>query len=127
MQTGNTSRVSTFCWHIRYYTHIPHFTTAVETYGDYCFPARCVSTCEALHSTPSFPNISTPDYFPWGKGKKIKFHHITCHEGTEMEYRYCYTLSLNSALDGVCDQRQNSATLVPGISQDSLYWMLVGA
>ena len=27
-------------------------------------------------------------------------HPITCHEGTEGEYRYAYTLSLTSAPDG---------------------------
>ena len=36
-----------------------------------------------------------------GKGKsKGKGHPITGHEGPEGEYRYSYTLSLTSALDG---------------------------
>jgi hypothetical protein len=33
-------------------------------------------------------------------GKKLKVHHITCHEGVEWELRYSSTLSLTSALDG---------------------------
>ena len=126
MQMGNASCVSTFCWYIRYFRHIPHFTTAAETYLDYCLPARCLSTCDSLNSTPRFSNFNTPDYFPCGKGKKIKFHHITCHEGTGREYRYSSTLSLTSELDGVCDQHQTSAILARGISQCSLYWRLVG-
>jgi hypothetical protein len=32
---------------------------------------------------------------------KDKFHHITCYEGAEGEYRYGSTLSLTSALNGV--------------------------
>ena len=32
---------------------------------------------------------------------KGKFHHITCHEGTQVEWRYICTLSLTSGLDGV--------------------------
>jgi hypothetical protein len=41
-----------------------------------------------------------------GKGKgKVKFRSIKGHEGPEGEYRYSYTLSLTSALDGVGGQR----------------------
>jgi len=35
-----------------------------------------------------------------GKGKG-KVHPRTCHEGKEWEWRYCSTLSLTLALDGV--------------------------
>jgi hypothetical protein len=31
---------------------------------------------------------------------KGEVHHVTCHEGTEDEYRYSSALSLNLALDG---------------------------
>jgi hypothetical protein len=39
----------------------------------------------------------TPNKFLPVKGS---VHPVTCHEGTESEYRYSSTLSLNSGLDG---------------------------
>jgi hypothetical protein len=47
-----------------------------------------------------------------GKGKGT-VHPITGHEGPEGEYRYSYTLSITSALDGVDGQRQAPAALLP--------------
>jgi hypothetical protein len=46
-----------------------------------------------------------------GKGK---LHPRTSHEWPKVEYKYSYTLSLTSALDGVCDQRYALAALPPG-------------
>ena len=48
--------------------------------------------------------------FNWGK---CKFQPITCHEGTEGEYRYSSTLSLPSKLDGVSGQSHSPAALPP--------------
>jgi hypothetical protein len=43
-----------------------------------------------------------------------KVRSITGHEGPDGEYRYSYTLSLTSALDGVGGQSHASAVLPPG-------------
>jgi len=40
-------------------------------------------------------------------------HPRTVLEDTQGEYRYSYTPSLTSAIDGVCDQRNAPATLPP--------------
>ena len=55
---------------------------------------------------PTLPFPSTPSwraqehlYFYFIKGKG-KFHPITDHEGPEVEYRYCSTLSLTSVVGG---------------------------
>ena len=45
-----------------------------------------------------------------GKGQG-KFNPITSHEGPDGENRYSSTLSLTSALDGICGQRQVPAAL----------------
>jgi hypothetical protein len=51
---------------------------------------------------------------------KVKgtFHPRTAHEGPKGEYRYSYTLSLTSALDGVGGQRHDPAALHPGKRPD---------
>jgi hypothetical protein len=46
---------------------------------------------------------------------KANVQPVTCIDGTEKEYRYSFTLSLTSALDGVSGQRRTPATLHPGI------------
>jgi hypothetical protein len=47
------------------------------------------------------------NYFTHLKGK---FHPITCHEGTEGEYRYIFTLSSTLALDELGNQRYGPST-----------------
>jgi hypothetical protein len=42
---------------------------------------------------------------------KGKVHPRTGHEGPEVKWRYSFTLSLTSALGGVCGQRHAPATL----------------
>ena len=53
-----------------------------------------------------------------GKGK---VQPITGHEGPQGEYRYSYTLSLTSALDGVGGQCQTPSALTPGKTRYPLY------
>ena len=48
----------------------------------------------------------------WRKGKG-KVHPRTDHEGSEVESKYSFTLSLTSALDGVAVQRHAPAVLPP--------------
>jgi hypothetical protein len=57
-----------------------------------------------------------------GKGKG---HPRTGHKGTEGEYRYSYTLSLTSALDGV-GGHHTLAALPPGKTRYPLYRGLDG-
>ena len=40
-------------------------------------------------------------------------HPRTGHEGLDVEYRYSATLSLTSALDGICGQRHATAVIYP--------------
>jgi hypothetical protein len=96
-------------------------------------PLPCVTVCHhistglyvrRLFQRSSVPlavcntsNPCMPLFIANGKGKdkaKGTVHPITGHEGPEGEYRYNYTLSLTSTLDGVGDQRQASASLSPG-------------
>jgi hypothetical protein len=57
-------------------------------------------------------------YLVKGKGKgKGKVHPITGHKGPEGEYRYRFTLSLTSSLDGVDGQRHAPAALPPGMTR----------
>ena len=51
-------------------------------------------------------------YNEWDKGKG-KVHPRTRHEGSEGEWRYKFTLSLASALDGMGGQNHASAALPP--------------
>jgi len=60
-----------------------------------------------------------------GKGKG-KVHRKTSQEGPEWEERYSSTLSLTSALDGVCGQRYALAALPPGKTRYPLYRKLGG-
>ena len=60
-----------------------------------------------------------------GKGKG-KVHPRTGHEGPEGEWRYSYTLSLTSALDGVGGQRHAPAALPPVKTRYPLYRRLGG-
>jgi len=46
----------------------------------------------------------------WGNGEDQP----TDHEDTEKKYRYSYTVSVTSALDGVGGQRHGLAALPPG-------------
>ena len=60
-----------------------------------------------------------------GKGK-CKVHPIKGHEYPEVEYRYSFTLSLTSALDGVDGQCHAPAALPPGKTRYPLYRRLGG-
>jgi hypothetical protein len=53
-------------------------------------------------------------------------HLITGHEDPEGEQRYISTLSVTSALDGVCGRRHASAVLPPGVTRYPLYRRLSG-
>jgi len=64
-----------------------------------------------------------------GKSKaqcKGKGHSITCHEGTEGEYRYDCTLSLTSALDGDGWLTRSPSHFTPRINWYPLYRRLGG-
>ena len=64
-----------------------------------------------------------------GKGKrkgKGKVQPRTGHEGPEGEWRYGYTLSLTSALDGMGGQRHAPATLPPEKTRYPLHRRLCG-
>jgi len=61
-----------------------------------------------------------------GKGNG-KVHPITGHEGLEVEYRYRFTLSLTSALDGVGGRRHAQAALPPEKPQYPSYRRLGGS
>ena len=50
-----------------------------------------------------------------------KVHPRTGHYGPEGELRYSFTLSLTSALDGVCGQHQDPSVLPPGKTRYPLY------
>jgi hypothetical protein len=47
--------------------------------------------------------------------KTCEVHPKTCLDGTEREYRYSFTLSLTSMLDGVGGQGHAPAALPPGM------------
>jgi hypothetical protein len=65
--------------------------------------------------------------FGKGKGKgKGKSHHRTGHEGPEGEWRYCSTLSIPSALDGVDGQGHAPAALPSGKNRYPLYRRMGG-
>ena len=51
---------------------------------------------------------------------------MTGHEGLQVEWKYSSTLSLTSALDGVCGQRHALAALLPGRTRYPLYRRLGG-
>ena len=56
----------------------------------------------------------------------IKVNTITCHEGTDGEYRHRSTLSLTSALVKVCGQRHTVVALPPVIIPRALCRRLCG-
>jgi hypothetical protein len=55
-----------------------------------------------------------------------KLHLTTCHEDTQGEQSYSFTLSLTSALDGVGDQRHATAALTPAMTRYPLYRRMRG-
>jgi hypothetical protein len=59
-------------------------------------------------------------------GTESKFRPRTGHEGPEGEQRYCSTLSLTSALDGVGGQRHAPGALPPGKTRYPLHRKLGG-
>ena len=76
---------------------------------------------------PQRPSVGFGAVSRMGKGKgKGKGHPTTGHEGPEGEYRYSFTLSLTSALDGVGGQRYAPAALPPGKTRYPLYRRLGG-
>jgi hypothetical protein len=61
--------------------------------------------------------------------KKVKLKYNsprTGHEGSEVEYRYSSTLSLNSALNGMGDHRHALDALPPRKTRNPLYRRLGG-
>ena len=57
---------------------------------------------------------------------ECKFHPITVHKDSEGEYRYCFTLPSNSALEGMDGQRHAPAALNPEKPWYPLYKRLGG-
>ena len=72
--------------------------------------------------------LVTPLPTRWGLWATVDFnvHPRTGHEGPEREYRYSFTLSLASALDGVGVQCHALVALPPWKTQHPLYRMLGG-
>jgi hypothetical protein len=65
----------------------------------FTFYGQVAASVEALMIDPKlcFALLSITSWFCCREGK---VHHVTNNEGTEGEYRYSYTLSLSSTLDG---------------------------
>ena len=89
------------------------------------FYGQVSASVEVLMMNPKlcFALRSLTSWFCCSEGK---VHPITGNEGTEGEYRYSYSLSLSSALDGGGLLTPCPSRFAPSITQYPLYRMLGG-